>query len=406
MYCEECGKKNEEKGLFCEHCGKKMSQEEAVAKEKKTMSKKAKLIVTGSCILVAILITFSVVYSSINSPKNLAKEFFEATTSYDAERMYKYLNMSKKSEFTSKEIFAKITEETLKNTTKKKVKNYTIESSEKSDDGLTTKVKINYILEGSEKSQTETITFTKDKKNKLLFFDNWSVSGANIDVVEDFILKAPKGSKITIEGVKLDSKYLDKEESNKKEDVYNMPAMFKSTYKSKVKLPSGLDIEPKITINSYTKTYTVKITSDSIDDKLKDKMRKVVEKDINKIYESIIADKSFDDIKSDFNYKNADLKALNTSYDRLKSNIDNNSTNLTKFKVTEAKITRVYIDSKEKFEVTVALNYDYTVEYKSGDETKTNESDDTKNVYITLDYANGEFKTIDMSLMVSYFSRY
>jgi Predicted membrane protein len=405
MYCEECGKKNKENGQFCEHCGKKMKNAE-VPKEKKPMDKKTKIIVVASCALVAILIVFSVVYSTMNSPKSLAKEFFEATINYDADAMYKFLSIEKKSEFTSKKMFKKITDRTLKETTKKKVKNYTIESSEKSSDGLTTTVKLSYILEGSEKSISDTITFTKEKKNKLLFFENWSVSGANIDVVEDFLVKAPKGTKISIEGVKLDSKYLDKSESTKKQDVYKLPAMFRSTYGAKVTLPSGLEFEPKISVNSYSKEYTVKLTSDSIDDKTKEKMKKVAIKDVNKIYESIIAEKSFADIKSHFDYKKADLDDLEKAYDKLKSNLESNSTKLKSFKVTDAKVTRVYVDSKERLEATVSLEYDYKVEYTSLDETKTNESDDTKTVYVTFDYADGNFKTVDVSLMISYFSRY
>ena len=169
MYCGECGAKNKKGARFCEECGKPLEAvDEKVSKaetsnskgrrprpvkkapvEKKPMSKKAKVGIIVGVIVAVIVVAFIVIGNMLTDPKKIATEYFEAITSYDADKMYAYLDV-KESDFANKKIFKKIVDRQLKETKNvPKVTNYKVTSTEKSSSGLVMYVKINYTMEGS-----------------------------------------------------------------------------------------------------------------------------------------------------------------------------------------------------------------------------------------------------------------
>ena len=60
------------------------------------------------------------------------------------------------------------------------------------------------------KTKEQEIYLTKQKKKKWLLFDNWQVGLNDKTTTDNYSVKVLKGSVITIEGTKLDKKYLDK----------------------------------------------------------------------------------------------------------------------------------------------------------------------------------------------------
>ena len=115
--------------------------------------------------------------------------------------------------------------------------------------------------------------------------------------------------------------------------------------------------------------------------------------------------KSFDDIKKTFEYKNADLSDLKSDYEALLSNIGNDYT-LASITFKEISLKSLDIDSDGHLEVYVKANYDYSVTYNSGEESKTNNKSDYDYAYLTFDYVDSSYKLIDTSSLNTYFSKY
>ena len=133
-------------------------------------------------------------------------------------------------------------------------------------------VTISYTIEGKTNDETEQITLTKQKNNKFLFFENWKVSDNSLKTVDDFELSVWKNSKVTLEGIELDKKYIDKEESTSSTDVYQLPAMLPLTYEMKIELPFGFSLEDELNVNTYSNSQTIHFDEDNIPSKEKEKM--------------------------------------------------------------------------------------------------------------------------------------
>ena len=130
-------------------------------------------------------------------------------------------------------------------------------------------------------------------------------------------------------------------------------------------------------------------------------MEEAVKKDVKKLYDSAIGKKAFNDIKKDFEYKDADLSDLEDAYSSFASSIQNNE--LQEYTLTDVEVDRTSINDDGYLYVTVSLEYKYTVKEYFSDETVSKSDDD--NAYLTYDYNDG-FKLVDMSSLATYFSRF
>lgn len=402
MFCPECGKKNEKGAKFCEHCGAKMEDNTSNAKptskekkpiNKKSMSKKCKIILGIVIVLAILLIIFFCVFGSKYKPSKIAEEYFVALMNEDTDKLYQYLDVSNK-DFTTKKIFKKVYD-----VEDEEILNYSVQSETKSADGLSTTVTINYTLKGDSKVSTENIYLVKEKGKKLLFFDNWQISDRNSMVVEDAEFRAPKGSTITIEGIKVDKKYL-KNSSSSSYDNYVIPQMFVGDYDITVNLKNGIILKDDVKISG---SGTTNLTNLEVDESIEKNLEKSLPNIIDTLYKSAIDKKSFDDIKENYKYGEADLDGFKNAYEDFSDYI---SDSLTKFTVKEVDIEKTNITSDGLLYVTADVEYEYTLDYEfSGEkQTKTKESSDI--MYFTLDYVKNEFKLVDMSSMATYFSRY
>lgn len=417
MFCGECGTKNAKGAKFCESCGATLVEEKSGTKtktDKKTanndslatkvnkMSKQNKIIMSIIVVIVVIFIAFYAIMSSKLSPKAIAEDYFLAVANVDANKLYKYLDIDE-SEFTTKDMFVKITGENTDDDDKMKVANYTVGNAKKELTGLSTTVTITYVLDGEKDSKTADITLVKQKSKKYFLFDDWRVSTDGLTTVKDFEIRLLKGSELSIEGVKVDKKYLDKKESTETYDVYHMPAMFTTTYKATIKLPMGFEVEDNIRVSDYSK-YTYSFDEDTLPDKVKTQITNNIKKGLQTLYDGAKDKKEFSDIKKSFNFKGADLSDLEDAYNSLARSISN--TGLTSISFTDIELSSLSTNSDGSLYASIKAKYKYTVSYESSGETKTHDSNDYDYMYIYLTYADKEFRIIDASSLNTYFSKY
>ena len=393
MFCPECGKKNENGAQFCEHCGAKMAEESKVVLPKtprKPMKKKTIVIISIVSALVVILVVGGIVLSSNFKPSKIAVNYFVALMNNDTDKIYDYINVPD-SEFTTKKMFTEVVD-----TEKEDLLNYKIVSEEKSTDGLSAQVKISYTLEGDKTPLTTTIYLVKDKKNKLLIFDNWKISDGSSLVEEDYDITVYKGATVKLEGVEVPEKY--KEESiSQRYDTYVIPAIFKGEYDAEVTLKNGLKTKSVLDTTGYDSSLTDFELSENEEKELTSSIKDYV----SKLYKAALEGKSFDDIKKDYEYKGSDLDELEKAYKSFASSIKNSG--LTKYSLKDVEISRYSINTEGYLYVTVNTEYDYTVKSYFSDETVDNDDEDT--AYLTFDYSDG-FKLVDMTGLATYFSRY
>lgn len=416
MFCAECGTKNEVGAQFCESCGHKLETESVTTskpvtpKESKSfstkfkeMSKKNKIITVVSTLVVVALAILYFVLGNMTKPEVIAEKFFNALMSYDTDTVYGFIDAGD-SAFTTKKMFKKVSMNDVKEDEIPKVLNYTVGKPLTSTDGLSTTVTITYVLEGKDNSDTADIKLVKAKENKWLLFDNWKVNVSGTETVKGYQIKVMKGSKVTVEGVEVDKKYIDKKESDDSLDVYSMPAMFGATYGIKVALPIGIELEDDMRVrkDSY---YKYSLSLSNLTDKVEEKIKSAVKTNVQAIYNGVKDKKTFDDVKSSFEYKDADLTDLKDAYEDLVDDI-NDSITLTKVEFKDVKLSNISINSDGKLYVSAKLTYDFSLTYQSGEETKTNDSNDSDYMYLTFDYANDSFKLVDASSLNSYFSKY
>ena len=393
MFCPECGKKNEEGAQFCEHCGAKIVEESKVVlpkQPKKPMKKKTKIIIIVSTVLVLALIILGIVLSDSFKPSKVATEYFEALMNNDTNKIYNYIDVPE-NEFTTKKIFTEVTD-----SEKEDLVNYQVVSEEKSTDGLSAQVKISYTLEGRQTPLTTTIYLVKDKKNKMLIFDNWKISDGSSLVEKDYEITVFKDATVKLEGVEVDKKYKE-DSASTRYDTYVIPALFKGDYDVEVTLKNGLSTKSKVEVDNYgTNINTLELS-----DKDEKDLEKAIQEDVNKLYKSAIEQKAFNDIKGDFEYKGSDLSDLEDAYESFARSIKNNE--LTAYDVTDVEVDRLSVTEDGFVYVTVSLDYKYSAKEYFSEGTVSDT--DTDIAYLTFDYSDG-FKLVDMTSLATYFSRF
>ncbi|MBR3229584.1 MAG: zinc-ribbon domain-containing protein [Bacilli bacterium] len=386
MFCGECGKKNEKGAKFCEECGAKL-QSDAKKEIHEFGTKNKKLIILICALVVSIFGIYKFLIGKYG-PEAIAKDYFLAVMNADADSIYDYLDI-KEGEFTSKKIFKKVF-----NVQKEDLVNYSVSSFEKASDGLTATVHISYTLKGKSSSDSANINLVRDKKNKFLIFENWKISDKFMETVNDFELTVPKDSTVVIEDVKLDKKY--KTDGSKDADVYKIPEMFKGKYDVKVTLKNGLTLEDDVNVTGYKSASINNLKVSSSDQK---KLEKKLPEIIEKLYQDAIQEKSFEDVKKDYEYDGSDLSKLESSYNSFMKIIS--AGGLKKFNVKKVKINSIRFDDGI-IRVTADVDFDYTASYKILDNEKESSGNNSDIMYFDFDYSK-DFKLVNISSMAKLF---
>lgn len=414
MFCGECGAKNKKNDVFCSECGAPLVQEIAqetntniVKKPRQPMSKKKKIIVA---VIVAIVVVLGIGYkigSDMTNPKTVAKDYIQAITDQDGDRLYKYFELDGDKTFVTKKIFKSLIEDNKNGFSG--IENYKITDVEYSDGKLSAKVKFTYTIKGSSTEETDTINLTKQKGKKFLVFDNWKIADMSSEnlTIEDYTIKVTKGATVTYAGVKLKEKYLNKAESTSKMDVYVLPLVFTINTTIKSVLPNGLEIEETVIPSFYDNIHTVSFNKDSLTESAKEKIINQAKNSITTLYESGIARKQFSEIKSNFEHEGLDLTKLESNYKEFVEDLEEAYSKLESFEINNLDIYDLQLNNDGYLSVSLTVDYDYKVSYSYwNDEIKTHEDSDTSYMKLVFGYDDGSYYLADVVNLDTYFSRY
>lgn len=414
MFCEKCGTKNKKNANFCKECGAKLNKstkevenievvvaeevkEKPVYKEvkpEKNKKNRKKFLIIILVIILVILLASTLIFANSLKPKFVAEKYFVALMDDDEETLYKYLGLEDRG-ITSKKVF----EEVYDNEEDEDLLNYKVVSENISESGLDARVVIQYTLENDGKTKEKTINLVKDKNKTLLFFDKWIIADKSSIVINDNNLKVPKDATVKLENIIIDKSYIDKN-SKKDYDNYVIPQMFQGEYFAVVTLKNGIVLTSDIKVGNSGVTDLLSLkASDSVEKELE----KNLEKTIDSLYTSAIENKEFKDISSDYKYENSDLSKLEESYNDF---VDSLSDTLVKFKVSEIDILSCEVTNQGYLNVTVDVEYDYTVKYSFLGQEETKEKDSEDKMNFVFDYSNNEYKLVDFNELATYFSRY
>lgn len=418
MFCSECGAKNQKEDSFCAECGAPLVQEQEqeeqkqevvtseVAKTKQPMSKKNKMILGFIIIFVLLLVIGYKMGSDATSPKKVASDYINASIHQDSEQLYQYLEIDGDKTFVSKKIFDDLLKEN--NIEVSTIENYKITGVEYGKGKLTAKVSYTYTMKDSTKEKTDFINLTKKQKKKLLLFDDWKITDTKVSsaIIKDYTIKVTKGSIVTYAGVELTDRYLDKEQTTSKLDVYVLPQVFATKTTLKSILPSGMEIEESVTPSSYYNIHTVNFNKNNLTEDSKEKITNKAKEVLTTIYTNAIGKKPFSEFKSSFEYKNIDLTNLETSYNTLLTNLEGNIATLTNINFKDTSIYSLRLTNDGYLEVEVRTNYTYTVSYTGLDnEVKTSEKLTYAYMTVILSYDQGEYHAVGVDDLKSYFYR-
>ena len=408
MYCGECGAKLKKNAEYCGECGAKVYHKEEEAKkvqkiERKPMSKKTKIIISVIAVLIVVIGGSYLFLSKRFGPEGVATEYLEAMISNDAERIYNALNLTGDTTFATKESFEKI----FANTSNyfDDVVNYKVIDIEYNESKLTANVKFQIASEDSDED-TATIRVIKNSQKKFFIFDSWQVSNvSNSLLVKDYQITVPKKSKVTVNDIELDSKYLNNDKSTDELDVYVIPQIFAGSATIKTALPFGIEEVYEADISSYNTSYRADISLDSISDEMTTTLKEQMKNDLNTLYANIIAKKEWNTVKESYTYQDANLKDLEEEYKELYEElITDSDITLKAFEITDVSMTDMDLDGN-KLEITAKFKYKYTIDYPSvSGETKTKEGNSSATMGITYDYVDNTFKINDIYGTVTYFS--
>lgn len=426
MFCGECGTKNKKGAAFCEKCGAKLEGETnkeektktskvekktdnkpvEVKKERQPLSKQNKIIIGCVAAFVAILVASYMYLGSICKPEKVAIKYFKAYTSKDANKISKMIDLDE-GEFVSK----KLLKESLKDEEKLEIENYTIDNNTAREklakvfgvdktDNLSKTITVKYIEKGTSKERYKSIKLVKSKHKKFLFFDNWKVDSSDL-IAKNYKISVPKDSKAKLNGIVLGKKY-KKDSFYTNFDVYEIPSILKGSYKLSVTLKSGISLSGDVKVTGNYGSFSS--NNLKFDSKTEKKMKNEIKEKVKVIYDAVLEDKSFDDIKDNFEEDYRD--EFEDTYNDVKKNALTDYNKLKEIKIKDVEI-KYYSINDEEIRLTIGLKYDYKVEYKSGDETKDHsKSGAISNIYVTYKIGKKDNKLSKIDSLPTYFSHY
>ncbi|MDD3341229.1 MAG: zinc ribbon domain-containing protein [Bacilli bacterium] len=442
MYCRNCGTYNEEEANYCSECGFLLKDEKIETKKEKSshqtkekkpkgnkksfLSKKHKKSKdknnrkkdkvknkevskerkskTGLFVfLLMILLLGSTYYyfNKVTTKEEIAKKYFTDKMSGDPVRMYAYYEVEE-SPFTTKNMYKKLTEDKREETPE--IKSYRIAETKESSDGLTATVTISYRIKGSTQEYTETILLSKKEEKRYLIFDTWELSKNTYKTVSNFKVTVMKDAVLSLEGQKVDKKYIEKSISTDTVDAYVLPALFASNYQAKVDLPYGFSITEEINPNSYIKSKSLLLTKENMPEASKNKLVIKAKEDLKEIYESALAKKEYSEIASLTNPDKIET-SLEKEYTNLVENLNQSDTTLNEIKFTDIAIGNTESTKEGYVRSTLRAQYTYTVTYKENEEEKTSTKQGTSSIVLTFTCKDNQFYTIGVENLPNSFRK-
>ena len=274
---------------------------------------------------------------------------------------------------------------------------------------LTAVVKFAYTTKKSSYESTDTLDLVKASGKRYFIFENWKI--ADIDaskiILENYNIRSVKWTELKYAGVKVGSKYLDKSKSDDQYDVYVLPQVFKYETVVTAKLPSGIEIENKVTPSTYYDTVTIKFDKNSISKDMENTILDTSKEVLTTVYDKAIASRPVEELLKEFKHDDIDLTDIEEDYKDLISNLQRAVNQLTEIKFKDLSIYALEVNEDGDFEVEVKVNYDYKVEYiVTGGEAKSVSKSTYSYMTLTYKYEDSKFYIKDLENLKTYFSRY
>lgn len=457
MFCSECGTKNNEGATFCQECGAKLGQQVSTENvenltngenvttvmntENVTNSsnvevlnttpkskvdfvgfiKKNKIAVIIGGVVICLIAAYFIINSTVYSAENFVLKYAQAVISEDVKAQIEFADVYGESDFvTEKVINNKYKDQKLKkieqirvlsdNEVKKLgssiLKNDTIKDAVESILGTTDTSSVSglasslaktyvveYILEGGTSSKYMTVMITEHGDKNLLVFNKWKALGNDV-ISRNVVVTATKDATVTIDGVKVSNKYLDKEESSSDEAVYNVGTVLKEDVVIGVTLKNGLSFTR--TVDTYDKKDIDLTSYYSLDlsSKSKKEVASVVKKFTEVYVGGAVKNEAFENVKSNdsISDKLSGDSSFESDYNSLVARYD--TVAIESFNIKTVDVTSATLSSSGVVTVRTKIEYDYKYADSS---TKTNKTgDDSVTVTLKFDTEDEKLQVYDL----------
>lgn len=388
MYCQNCGKENEDTAKFCVFCGSKIDElseietigagmreqgseiqptaqpclapaeqaQEFKAPKMPKLSKGALILIGEAVAVVAVAIGLVQVAKNSCSPEQVAKQHFVKIANQEWDKVYDEMGW-KESTFITRENYRKVHEQPVV----KDVRDYrvddTVDNLEKlfgeqgrDCDAL---VEIYYEKKDSQDEQLYQVKMKKDGK-KWLFFPKYRVISQD-EIAKDVGFFIPEGAKLMIDGIEVTNEYKVEEEEDG--DYYRIPEIFAGNHTIEI-TKEGYEPQ-KEERELYTGTEVSASGNMQYTEEVRRELIRLAGEDMKKIYAAATSGKNFNAIKDLFTEEVQD--DMEESYNYLMKNLNEDTYHNMKkieFKNIEGSIEPGYSS------VDISLEYKVTYTYE------------------------------------------
>ena len=384
MICNNCGTKNENDAVHCKKCGKNL-----IKKEKKSIFDRIDELSSTMKKLLFIIIVFAIIVAGIYfglryvyGPRKTVENYMNAIIDKDYDKIVDYALGDEDLTFIDKKEVEKEIKENLEE--QEEIRNYDITRIKYKDNELRAIAKVSVVYANDKTDDIEIELINRGSRN--VFKNKWKIISDNlidINLEKNYNVAVPKGSSITVDGIKVDKKYLLKDNNKYKGlDLYELPVILSGTHKlslviNKEIVTKKIDTEKLIKLNDI-----IQITKDDLSDESIEELNKRVEESLTSIMNDLTQTEQIV-ITNDYS-KYVDEKHLQEIFEDKREDLLKDNKELTNFKITNTLLSNVSVDKKG-----IVLRYLFTYEYET----------DKKHVfanYIKV-YLDSDLKIIDIN---------
>ena len=251
MFCERCGRENENGKKFCKYCGAPLTafqstafqssgQPAAAVRKQKSSGFRMKplywAILIEGVLLVLLLVGGFLLGKRLCGPENTVKSYARALLDGDWEKAYSCLDLDESAKNKSMYLMAKASEQPQEYSNLSVQKEaddmgnilWNQMTGSKSSDAYET-YEVRCLVEGeTEKSE---VTVVRTGKKKFFFFDEWKVVPDSL-YGTDVTVTVPEGSEILMNGQTLDTAVKVSDDNGR--SVYEIPELYYGTYQVEI----------------------------------------------------------------------------------------------------------------------------------------------------------------------------
>ena len=353
--------------------------------------KKHKFVAIPIVGLIAIVITFNVVLSSIYDPENIVDKYVKGMKSSNWSAVYDTLDLDE-NDFINYDSFIKYAETWNNNLSE--IKNYKIIDQDTRLSGLNSTYNsdnhsliktytVNYVTQGTSESSSFTVKLIEQDKKAWLLYPSYKISTDGM--ISYGSISVLKGSSVAIDGIELTNSVASTNESLA---TYRTPYMFYGKHTVSVSHPQCESYEAEILIDdSYND-----ITIDSLE--IKDDIIKKLSNETEDLFKSMcnaaIDGKKFDSLDFiNISSDKTDIDSIKEKYSSLTKKVKNSDGSGLKsisFKEFEDESSQSMLNSDIEYSCRLDFDFDYIELYKDRYKNEISERKSSGSGYINVTY--------------------